>query len=242
MGGPREDEIAEWDDGVPTDMDSIAYSIAANHEHEYVDTRADDNEMRVFDLLNEDVAWAKERFNEVIEWLGIDPIAVEQYLVHEDYYYGGQCDLLYEDANGNTVLADLKTSSGLREKHVLQAIAYKRMVEDGTISLEHDSTENDTSETGRDCTEVPIDTIDRCEIIRLNADKQDVMVHGSDYPDHVDRDDDRYEAATFYSDYYGDYTYSNDSEIWAQFRDLLKQCHSDVQFVEDFDIEVNVDG
>lgn len=86
-----------------------------------------------------------------------DVIDVETYVYDEEYGYGGQFDLLYEDADGNTVLADVKTSSGVRFDHKLQSAAYKHALES---QGEH--------------------TVDRCEILRLHPDSEEVEISSSD--------------------------------------------------------------
>lgn len=219
--GPDAEETDEWDEDTPTSLSAIVYSVMKHHNHDYINSRDEyQHDTELFSILEDDYEWANNEFDTLQDELGINPIAVEQYLVHEDYKYGGQCDLLYEDPNGNVVLADLKTSSGIREKYLLQTAAYKRAIED---------------------TDGLPDTVDRCEIIRLNADKHDVQVHGSVYPEYVDDDADYYETYQFYTSYYGDYDYDNMNEMWAQYRELLKQCHGNITAVEDIDYDISVD-
>lgn len=112
----------------------------------------------------------------------LDPqnvLAVEEYVFNTTDGYAGQYDLLYEypvDAEGNylpdtsvsaapdsrTVLADIKTSSGVRFDHKLQSAAYKRALEQ-------------RSPPGHG------PQIDECEIIRLYPD--DEVVELSRSPD-----------------------------------------------------------
>ncbi len=75
---------------------------------------------------------------------------VETFVIETDIGYGGQFDLLYEDTDsGETVLADLKTSKGVYEKHLMQLSAYRMAV--------------------------PIN-VDRMEVIRLNPEREDWRV------------------------------------------------------------------
>jgi len=72
---------------------------------------------------------------------------VETFVVETDVEYAGQFDLLYQDQqSGETVLADLKTSKFVYEKHLLQLVAYRMAV--------------------------PMN-IDRMEVIRINPDRED---------------------------------------------------------------------
>jgi len=83
-------------------------------------------------------------------------LAVEQFVFDTEYGYGGQFDLLYDTADGTTVLADIKTSSGVRFDHKLQSAAYKRAIESATDI-----------------------TVDETEIIRLYPDDEVVEVSRS---------------------------------------------------------------
>jgi hypothetical protein len=203
--GPDENEFD--DDDVPLCMDEIVYSVMVNHHYDYASMKSQfDGNTRLIDVLDDDVEYITDEFGELQDKLGIDQIAVEAYLVHPEHEYGGQCDLLYEDASGDTVIADLKTSSSLRHKHRLQSIAYKRAVEDADI--------------------IDIDSIDRIEIIRLNPDKHHVVVHGSELPDHVDAEAEWYDTDEFYEDAWGNFSYEDQDEMFAQFRELLKRYHN----------------
>jgi hypothetical protein len=76
-----------------------------------------------------DINWAMEQFESIAEKVGItadSTITVEEYVRNDDVNapYGGQFDLLFENDNGHTVLADLKFSSDIRLDHKLQLAAY----------------------------------------------------------------------------------------------------------------------
>lgn len=102
----------------------IVESVDAYHASSYADET-------IMDELRRDAAWFMDAFHEVLDLLCItedDIIAVEQYILNEEYGFGGQADLLYEH-DGDVVLADLKTSSSLRQKHRIQATAYARGID-----------------------------------------------------------------------------------------------------------------
>lgn len=123
------------------------------------------------------------------EWYGDEPpsetgrlspqnvLAVEEYVYNHGDGYAGQYDLLYEypvddegvyigisdatdPADWRTVLADIKTSSGVRFDHKLQSAAYKRAIEQ-------------RSPPGHGV------EIDECEIIRLYPDDEVVELSRS---------------------------------------------------------------
>ncbi len=117
-----------------------------------------------WDRFQEEKEWALETWELIKKVLNIDTVLdIETFTVNTDVGYAGQFDLLYQDEQTNeTVLADLKTSKDVYEKHQLQASAYANSV--------------------------PI-SIDRMEIIRLNPDRQDWYVSSShdweDTPDEL---------------------------------------------------------
>jgi len=96
----------------------------------------------------EDENWAMKTWDIIKAVSNFDTVIdIETYVANTDIGYAGQFDLLYQDGeNGDTVLADLKTSKYCYEKHLLQLVAYKRAV--------------------------PL-AIDRMEVIRLNPDQKD---------------------------------------------------------------------
>jgi len=83
---------------------------------------------------------------------------VETFVVDTDIGYAGQFDLLYEDQQtGETVLADLKTSKDVYDKHLIQLSAYEMAV--------------------------PMN-IDRLEVIRLNPERRDWRIFpDTEWPD-----------------------------------------------------------
>lgn len=92
--------------------------------------------------------------------LGVDTdsvIEVEKFLFNEYYGYAGQVDLVYEDPDGNIVVADLKSSSGCYDKHQIQGSAYGKAIE-----LAED---------------VPVDGVDRLEVHRAHPRTGQMAVH-----------------------------------------------------------------
>jgi hypothetical protein len=75
----------------------------------------------------------RDKFDVLARATGLDQdsvIDVERYLVSP--LIGGQADLIYEAADGAVVLADLKTSKDLREKHIYQGAAYKHVINESS--------------------------------------------------------------------------------------------------------------
>jgi len=54
----------------------------------------------------------------------LEPIASELALVSEAYRFGGTIDLVFRDATGRTMMADIKTSNALYYDHLVQVAAY----------------------------------------------------------------------------------------------------------------------
>jgi hypothetical protein len=86
-----------------------------------------------------------------------DIIAVEKFLFNEEYKYAGQVDLVYEDGDGNVVVADLKSSSGCYDKHQMQGAAYGKAIEMAD--------------------DVPVDSVDRLEVHRAHPRSGQMAVH-----------------------------------------------------------------
>lgn len=79
-----------------------------------------------------DIGFFKDAQLRLWSKLGVDEdsvIEVEKFLFNEDHGYAGQVDLVYEDPEGYTVVADLKSSSGCYDKHQIQGSAYGKAIE-----------------------------------------------------------------------------------------------------------------
>lgn len=114
-----------------------------------------------WDKAMREVHWVYKKFTEdVAPDLGITPestIDVERYVLDTEFGYAGQFDLLYENKDGDVVLSDLKTSSGIREDYKLQTAAYAKALE---------------KETGI--------TVDKTEVIRLYPDRKEVDIQDNE--------------------------------------------------------------
>lgn len=107
-----------------------------------------------YERYQDDLEWVEDAWEMIKTVANFDTVLdVETYVANEDIGYAGQFDLLYHDEQADeTVLADLKTSKYVYEKHQLQLSAYEMAV--------------------------PM-SIDRMEVIRLNPDKKDWEINSS---------------------------------------------------------------
>jgi len=202
--GPQDGEFTDASHG----MADIHYSAVKNKDDSL--TRDTFNEGDGFSaVIHNDVEWVADEFADLKRELGIygrSVIAVEQYLLDHKHGFGGQCDLLYESPSGETVLADLKTSSGLRQKHVAQVYAY-------AMAVEQDP-------------DLPT-TVDRCEVIRLSPDTQETQVHSSERPLHVSGNADWFTTDNWFEDQYGDYSYNGRGDIEDEFQACIDRAYED---------------
>lgn len=192
------------------DNGDVVYSILNDHdvvqsrdefEHLFADTT------RIMDVLRQDVDYFVETFEKVCDVLGITEesvITVEKFMLNDLHGYGGQTDLVYEDPEGNVVVSDLKTSSSLREKHRLQAVAYAKAIEYAD--------------------DVDVDDVDRVEVIRIHPTSQTWTVHSHEVPEHVSGEP-NYTDEYWFKDKWGDFEYDSLSEMWETFKNLARQAH-----------------
>jgi len=130
--------------------------------HEILQERED---IHLDEILADDLDFFTSEYDRIAESRGINPDtleAVEEMFVvppnGEHNGYGGQADIVYRDPmTGEAVVADLKTSSAVRDKHKYQAAAYAKAVE---------KTDN-----------LPIDRVERAEIIRIHPDSEESEVY-----------------------------------------------------------------
>jgi hypothetical protein len=181
------------------------------------------------DILQQDREWVDNTFQKICDALEItadDVITVEKYLLNGAVGYGGQCDMLYRDQQGNVVLADLKTSSGFRQKYLLQGVAYQRAVEQAD--------------------KLP-DEVDRIEVWRLYPDDKEWQIHTHEVPPHMDHlvstedsydSDDTVDSGTgkvttkhFFDDKYGNWEYDGLDDAWKTFAELVEEG---LAFAEEF--------
>jgi len=202
--GPEDGEFTDASHG----MADIHYSAIKNKDDSL--TRDSFNGGDGFAaVIHKDVEWVADEFDRLKRPLGIHDnaiIAVEQYLFDHKHGFGGQCDLLYESPSGETVLADLKTSSGLRQKHIAQVYAY-------AIAVEQDA-------------DLPT-TVDRCEVIRMSPDTQETKVHSSQRPLHVSDNADWFTTQNWFEDQYGDYSYDGRADVEDEFQACIDRAYED---------------
>lgn len=206
----------EFDDASHS-LSDVTYSILKNQD--VVSSREEyehlfEGNTRLVDVLQEDVQYFVDAFNTICEELGVTEesvIRVEKFMMNGEDGYGGQCDLVYEDPEGNVVVADLKTSSGLRQKHRLQSVAYMKAVEQAD--------------------EMP-DDVDRVEVWRIHPDSESWQVHSHVVPEHAEHlyDEERperssYTDAHWFKDKWGEFEYESIEDMWETFQSLAEEAH-----------------
>jgi len=143
------------------------YSIMAdrawvNSRESFENTLQERENIELDEILGNDLEYFTNEYDRIAEERGINPDtleAVEEMFVvppnGEHDGYGGQADLVYRDpTTGGVVVADLKTSSAVRDKHKYQAAAYAKAVEKN----------NDLD-------------VERAEIIRIYPDEEESEVY-----------------------------------------------------------------
>lgn len=144
------------------------YSILADKDwvstrNQYENVIQGEDVFQLDDVLAQDLEFFTQEYETICDDLGINENTLEHveemFLVppnHEHDGYGGQVDLIYRDpATGGIVVADLKTSSAVRDKHKHQIAAYSRAVE--KIGM--------------------YDNVERGEIIRIHPDDKESEVY-----------------------------------------------------------------
>lgn len=107
-----------------------------------------------YDRFARELEWVDDAWGLMTTIMNIDDVIdAETFVINTDIGYAGQFDLLYYDAEADdVVLADIKTSSNVYEKHLIQLVAYSMAV--------------------------PV-SVDRMEVLRLNPDSRDWEIHSS---------------------------------------------------------------
>lgn len=112
---------------------------------------------KTYERFKKDREWAEEAWELIRDIYGIHPenvLDVELFVLNEDVGYAGQFDLLYVDEDtDDVVLADIKTSIRVFDKHLIQLTPYAEAVDIA---------------------------VDRMEVIRLNPDGETWEVSRSD--------------------------------------------------------------
>lgn len=144
--------------------------------HRQLENDSEPNPITLTELLAKDATWALTAFANHCDQLGLadtpfdesdceelqsyfeteirkeNIIDTEIYVHNPDIGYAGQYDLLYKRPNGDTILADLKTSSQVSYEYKMQLCAYAQSID--------------------------VD-VDELEVIRLQPDKKDVEISRS---------------------------------------------------------------
>jgi len=78
-----------------------------------------------------DVNHIKSMWEDAREQLPIEKVLdCEKYVIDQEWGYAGQFDFLYEDENGDTVLADFKTGSAIRLDYKIQLAGYQNALDE----------------------------------------------------------------------------------------------------------------
>ena len=149
--------------------DDFLYSIVADKgwvsDREGYRILKNNEDITLQDVLTEDLNFVQQEFDRICRDRNIKASTVEEVEAmfalpptEEHNGYGGQADLLYTDPEtGEHVVADLKTSKRVYDKHKYQIAAYKQAAE------EHPDLNGDS--------------IDRGEIIRIHPDTEETEVY-----------------------------------------------------------------
>jgi len=127
-----------------------------------------------------DIYWTQKKFEELCDEHSVDEestVAVEEYVLDPTYEYGGQADLIYTDVDGNIVLADLKTSSGIREDYKIQLAAYAFALRNRAERMRKQDCQS--SKGLEDSDALPYE-IDRVEVWRIYPDKKEVEIQSNE--------------------------------------------------------------
>lgn len=198
VSGPTGDTARKWqNEGIPTSRDAIAYSVLKKRKWTDVEERGD-SVPDLFKIAREDCEWFSKQFSSLCDECGVTDdsvLCVEQFLLDGDLA-GGQCDMVYED-DGEYVVADLKTSSGFRQKHLIQCHAYAMLLENSAS--------------------IPVDSIDRYEVWRANPERREVRIHSN-----VEASE-HHTTEHFYDDEYGNWEYDDSQEVRDTFEAMCSQ-------------------
>lgn len=146
------------------------YIYSVMKDKGFVETREEyrilrsNEDISLQDMLTQDINYVQQEFDKICRDKNIKASTVDEVEAMfarpentEHGGFGGQADLLYTDPEtGEHVVADLKTSKQVYDKHKHQIAAYAQAAKE------------DPSLNG--------DYIDRCEIIRINPDQKESEV------------------------------------------------------------------
>lgn len=111
-------------------------------------------QLQITDIYNEDIKAFQNIFRTIMLDKGVQPKHVQEiekmFITQPGKHgYGGQVDMIYTDPKtGETIICDLKTSSQVYDKHLIQGAAYAKAMENEQV----------------------IDSYDKVEVIRIHPD------------------------------------------------------------------------
>lgn len=131
-----EDEAQSEEELFDNHRPSALYSVLKDRGELDTEKESDElkEEVKIEDVYEEDRQLFRQIFNIISIKENINSETVNQIEKtflgepEEGVKYGGQIDMIYEK-NGRTHVADLKTSSGVREKHLMQGAAYAKSLD-----------------------------------------------------------------------------------------------------------------
>lgn len=136
-----EDESSSEDELFDSHSPNKVYSILKDKDILEKQANFDPEDISLEEIYQEDKKIFKQIFNTIALANNINKDTVEEiermFIAEpeEGVGYGGQIDMIYKEGD-KTVVADLKTSSGVREKHLLQGAAYAKAVGEDNIAVE----------------------------------------------------------------------------------------------------------
>lgn len=121
-------------------------------DKDLVENREEFNQLQnkpgIKDIYEEDIELFKNTFRTIMIKKGISQeniIEIEKMFVTQktgEHGYGGQVDMVYkEPETGDTVICDLKTSSAVHDKHLIQGSAYAHALKAEDIIEDYDKVE-----------------------------------------------------------------------------------------------------
>jgi len=135
-----EDEASSEEELFDNHSPSKTYSVMKDKR-----MLSSEDEFKTKDVLPEIYEEDKEMFEQIFNVIairnGINSDTVREiekmFIVEpeEGIKYGGQIDMVYEK-DGKTIVADLKTSSGVRDKHLLQGAAYAKALDEEDVVVQ----------------------------------------------------------------------------------------------------------
>ncbi len=120
-------------------LDKSEKKVSQMHnKYDYHHNKDKDDKYTISSIYKEDLEYCEAIFNKILKeknllvenpnsekvYLTENVIEIEKFLANTHPHYAGTCDLIYEASNNDIVLADLKTTSGIRDHYRTQLSAY----------------------------------------------------------------------------------------------------------------------